>query len=149
MHKIFKSLLLLSVICFPLLAGAQFYHDAAGIRVGTSIAGSYKWFFKGEQAIEAIGGFRIGQGVTIAGLYQYHMDIGFNTQFDWYFGGGAVIGLYNVGHPMRFSGGLLGNVGIEYTFRQAPINVSIDYQPVLGYAPSYYETAFTARYVIR
>lgn len=147
MIKKIALLLLLCGLGFNL--SAQYYQQSIGIRMGTAFAATYKNQVNYPHAFEIISGFRLnnGRAFTLAGLYQYHWNLGVNTQWDWFLGAGGVTGFYTATREKtKFGGGLLLNAGIQYTFRLTPVTVSLDYQPVIGTDLSYAEGAFSVRY---
>lgn len=108
---------------------------------------TWKQVVVGPHGVEGQLGLRLDQGISLAALYEYHLDIGFDTGFDAYGGGGPVIGVYYIGRENAvFGAGIAAIVGIEYTFRLAPIAVGVDYQPVLGYKSSYIQAGVNLRY---
>jgi hypothetical protein len=72
------------------------------------------------------------------GLYEFHYDIEGAPGLKWYIGPGAHLGFYNDRYYDRryYNGdgsgsyvGLDGVLGLDYKFDQAPINLSLDWQP--------------------
>jgi hypothetical protein len=149
-RRIFKILvinLLITVgLLLPNLIEAQYYERVIGARAGSTAGLSYKQVFAKRQAIEGIVGLRLGRGVTLSALYEYHFDIGFDSGFDWYVGGGLTSGWFFDQSPSRFGAGVMAVAGIEYTFRPWPINISIDYMPILGYRSTALSGAASLRY---
>ncbi len=123
---------------------AQYYEHAIGFRAGTSFEASYKRFIffepKIQQAVEGLIGYHLdawdkkNNGFVIEGLYLVHLDLGFNTQFSGFAGGGAYMGIYTeTGKPLFFGGGFTLATGISYTFTHVPISLSVDWKPIFGY----------------
>lgn len=103
--------------------GAKFY--PGGITV--------KHFIKSNAALEGIGYFW-ERGTRITGLYEFHGNITNAPGLKWYVGPGAHIGFYN---SKYYNGGtsigIDGVLGLDYKFKGAPINMSIDWQPSLEF----------------
>jgi hypothetical protein len=126
---------------FAVTAQAQDYNSAIGLRLGYPVSVSYKNFLGGgSNAIEVFAGFRSYAGYgwfNIGGLYQVHKPIGGAEGLSWYFGGGASAFFWNYDSGFvfgdeddsSFSLGLLGNLGLDYKFSGAPINISLDWVP--------------------
>lgn len=104
------------------------YKTALGVKFyPTGI--TLKTFIKPSTALEFIGYF-YNRGSRITGLYEYHGEINNAYGLRWYVGPGAHVAFYNANN---FNGnqtvGLDGILGLDYKFRGAPINISIDWQP--------------------
>ncbi|EJF52820.1 hypothetical protein SapgrDRAFT_1095 [Saprospira grandis DSM 2844] len=153
-------------ICFCLFMGfsslsAQHYDQAIGLRGGTSFQLSYKEFFSyypsPQMAWEVLVGVHIDErrrsftnGYVVEGMWYYHRDIGFNTNFSAYGAAGLHMGVYTpVGEKRRFGAGLAIALGAEYTFNFTPVNIALDWKPVLG-SPrsSLLRGALTIRYIL-
>ena len=132
MRKVLFAVLLFS---FTLSANAQnnstgssTYRTALGVKVWDGAGISFKHFLAGRNALELIGYFW-NQGTRITGLYEIHGPISGATGLQWYIGPGAHIGLYNTNHGDGAIIGIDGVLGLDYKFRGAPINISLDWQP--------------------
>lgn len=143
MQTMYKIMLICGVLMSTTSAFAQYYDHVIGVRGGTSVELSYKRFVAYypsiQQAVEGLIGFQFDErrrsqnGYIIEGLYHLHMDVGFNTGFSAFVGGGLYTGVYT--EPAikpRWGGGVTGLIGMEYTFTHAPVNISIDWKPFLG-----------------
>lgn len=145
---------------------AQDYTSAIGLRLGYPLSVSYKHFLGGgSNAIEAFAGFRSYSGYgwfNIGALYQVHKPIPDVEGLSWYFGGGASVFFWNYDNGFVFgdkndsttSIGILGNLGLDYKFVNAPINLSLDWVPaffVNGYASGFGGGygALSVRYVLK
>ncbi|MFN7119665.1 MAG: hypothetical protein ACK4TA_22915 [Saprospiraceae bacterium] len=133
---------------FHTVANAQNYTSAIGLRLGYPLSVSYKHFLNENGAIEAFGGFRSYAGYgwfNVGGLYQHHKPIADVEGLSWYFGGGASVYFWNydndfIGADASTSFGILGNLGLDYKFADAPINVTLDWVPaffVNGYGSGF------------
>ncbi len=104
------------------------YETALGVKVWDGGGISLKHFFSGNNAGEFIGYFW-RQGFRITGLYEIHGDFNGAPGLKWYIGPGAHIGFYNNRNGNGSFVGIDGVLGLDYKFRGAPINMSIDWQP--------------------
>lgn len=123
---------------------AQYYDSSLGLRAGTSMQASYKRFLfydptHIQQSIEGLFGVQLDlinrqkNGYILEALYNVHRYLGFDTGFSAYAGAGLFGGIYTeIGQPNRFGGGITGTIGLEYTFKLVPINISLDWRPFLG-----------------
>jgi hypothetical protein len=104
------------------------YKTALGVKVWDGGGISFKQFVNGNNALELIGYFN-NRGTRITGLYEIHGPITGATGLQWYIGPGAHIGFYNTKYGDGVFAGLDGVLGLDYKFKGAPINMSIDWQP--------------------
>lgn len=147
MKQIIGTTLLFSALAFNGMAqsngstyttalGAKFYPGGITLK-----------HFSGEnKALEAIGYFW-RDGFRVTGLYEIHGDFKDVEGLKWYIGPGVHIGAWNENwrnrYPNRDGGvaiGIDGVLGLDYKFKGAPINMSIDWQPsfnLIGY--TYFE----------
>lgn len=117
------GILLLSATC-----QAQTYDHAGGVRAGYTSGLSYKGFFlHSMNAMELDLGYN-RHGLSIAGLYEIHIDPFRSKRWLAYFGGGVFGGKWDE----DFSMGLVAVVGIEYTLRKTPLNFGLDWRPMLN-----------------
>ncbi len=167
--KNLKSLLtgLAAMLIINLSMKAQYFDNALGARVGTDFMLTYKQFFlydpDPQLAFEVMAGFQLDErilnkkanviqtnGYVLQGLCYYHLDLGFDTGFSGFAGLGPFMGIYTPqGEKIRFGGGLALALGASYTFTHIPLDLSIDWMPILG-SPrlSLARGALTLRYVI-
>lgn len=146
------------VIVLSILAAvnAQDYKTGIGIRAGFSSGLTIKHFIKQKAAFEGLLKTR-WQGFDITGLYEIHNEAFDVRQLKWYYGGGAHIGFYNGNNVSWGTNGIAytiigidGILGIEYTFSEIPVNIGIDWKPVLnliGYSGLWSEGALSFRFV--
>lgn len=137
-----KKYLFLSILIALLSLGglqAQRYTTAIGLRAGYGLGISYKSYIKPKVVFEGILSVR-WRGMGLTGLVQRHRSIPGVPGMQWYYGGGVHAGYWNditTERPL-FSGqssvilGLDGVIGIEYTFAEIPINVSLDWIPMVN-----------------
>jgi hypothetical protein len=109
-------------------ANSSTYKNALGVKLWDGGGITYKHFFDGQNAGELVG-FLGRQGVRITGLYEIHKPINSVEGLQWYIGPGAHVGFYNT----KFGGGSFigidGVLGLDYKLNDAPINLSLDWQP--------------------
>jgi hypothetical protein len=147
--NVFLSLGLVLVLSFSMQA--QDYKSAIGGKLGYGLVASYKKFFSEKTGVDFYGGLHWSSGF-IAGLnYSIHNNINEVENLRWYYGGGAVIASYAAGTEL----GVSGNIGLEYTFEEIPLNISVDYVPTINIIkPKNYDIfrgnygALTARYIL-
>ncbi|MGE4586075.1 MAG: hypothetical protein AB7D05_01900, partial [Mangrovibacterium sp.] len=136
MKKIMLAMALVIAVGFQ--GKAQDYDTGIGLRAGSFSGLTVKHFLSQSHAVEGILSSR-WEGIDLAGLYEYHQPA-FNTPgLNWYCGVGAHIGFWDGDHSHwdydddnRAILGINGIIGIEYNFAEAPINLSIDWMPVLN-----------------
>ncbi len=104
------------------------YKTALGVKVWDGGGISFKHFLTGKNAIELIGYFW-NRGIRITGLYEIHGSITGAPGLLWYIGPGAHVGFYNSKYGDASFIGLDGVLGLDYKFKRAPINISLDWQP--------------------
>jgi hypothetical protein len=126
---------------FSAEAQSQSYGTGIGLRSGVSNGLTVKHFISNNAAMEGILHTR-WQGLVITGLYEVHQDIEEVRGLRWFYGGGAHVGSWNGNRDPRwadsnFNGatvfGIDGIIGLDYIFRNAPINLSLDYKPALNF----------------
>ncbi|MHB8206812.1 hypothetical protein [Mucilaginibacter sp.] len=120
--------------------GGQDYKTAVGLKFGPFESGiSIKYFPTSDVSYEGLIGFR-NHGVVFTGLYELNQEAFNVPALKFYYGFGAHIGAVGKGEIDNFNGGeyynsshiLLGAdgvVGLEYTFPQTPIAISLDLDP--------------------
>lgn len=129
MHKyILIFILVISSFCSS-TAQDDNYINVIGLRGGNPTGVTYKHFIGRYSVIEGIAGISFSYndpkklGFAVTGLYEYHIYL--TEGLNLYGGGGMSIG----GGKDLFilNADVIG--GLEYTFYNFPINVSIDYKP--------------------
>ena len=114
---------------------SQDYKTALGVKFYPG-AVSLKHFIKPNAALEGLGYFW-NRGSRITGLYEFHGDINGAAGLKWYVGPGAHVGFYNTKYGGGSSFGIDGVLGLDYKFKGAPINMSVDWQPSFEFNGSY------------
>ena len=110
---------------------SSYYNTAIGIKFYPG-ALSVKHFLGESAALEGLAYFH--RGLRITGLYEIHYKIGNVEGLNWYIGPGAHIGFFDNQYGGGVSVGVDGVLGLDYKFIQAPINLSLDWQPSFEFA---------------
>ncbi len=118
---------------------AQNYTSLAGLRLGTPLSISYKTIIKENKAIEGYLGTRGKDGyrfVNLSGAYQIiePLDLWGVEELYYYYGAGASIYFWSFeeeGNNQSLSPGFQGYLGLEYTFADRPINITLDWRPTI------------------
>ncbi len=140
---------------------AQNYTGSLGLRLGAYNGITYKGFINEKAAIEVYGTFRSYSSsysfITATGLYEIHNAISNAGGLKWYYGGGITAGFYSFDKTYLGSNntstifGITGVLGLEYVFKELPINVSLDWSPTYyfssgsGFTGDYF--ALSVRYI--
>ena len=145
MKKKIFAVVILILICMSTYAQRldQNYTTALGVKVwGQAEAGiSLKHFLPTKNhALEGIGYFWY-HGVRFTGLYEFHFDFYEAPGLKWYVGPGAHLGFYNDNYRDQYVDngregafvGIDGVLGLDYKFKNAPINISLDWQPSIEF----------------
>lgn len=163
-QSIMKKLILtlVVVVCCVFAAQSQDYKSAIGLRLGYPLSVSYKTFISDPGAIEVFAGFRSYAYLgwfNVGAMYEHHLPIASVSGLKWYFGGGAAVYFwhYDNGYPdadSNTSFSILGNLGLDYKFASAPVNLSVDWVPTFflngygdGFAGGY--GALSVRYTLK
>jgi len=146
---------------FTIGGNAQPYNTSAGIRLGLFNGLTVKHFIEPDRALEGLLSWR-WDGFVVTGLYEFQKPLNIEgvSNLDWYIGGGAHIGFwgannYYYGPADRVNsytvGGLDFILGMEYTFDEVPITLSLDWKPAFNiFGDSHWwgdGGAFSVRYV--
>jgi len=142
-----KKFVIVTVILFAMIstqaqsrsANSSSYRTALGVKVWDGGGISLKHFFD-KNAGELIGYF-YGHGFRLTGLYEIHGPISGAPGLQWYVGPGVHIGFYDGHHGhhdydydhSHTHVGIDGVLGLDYKFRGAPINISLDWQPAFEF----------------
>jgi hypothetical protein len=130
---------LLVILLFVLFSGitmnAQDYKTSLGLRAGYPYGLTIKHFLNENNAVEGILASNYGGFVATVLLQNEHWT-GFYPALNWYWGLGAHIGFWDAGANRyvnsTYSGsviGIDGVLGLEYTFDEIPLNLSVDIVP--------------------
>ncbi len=129
MKKYIVLLFALALIQFELRAqdNSEYYSTAIGVKMFPGSI-SLKKSIGGGNYLEGLAAFW-NKGFRATLLYEVHNEMGVDG-LRWYYGGGAHLGFYN---PKYYSGstliGIDGVLGLDYKIRNAPLNISLDWQP--------------------
>ena len=133
MKKVLFSLLL-ATIAFSGSLLAQDYKFALGIRLSNasptiSNAVSGKYFINHQDALEGLVSF--GNRFGIGLLYEKHKPLAGESGFQWFYGFGGYVG-FQGGDTYLGPSGVL---GLDYKFKDVPLNLSLDWKPELDIIP--------------
>ena len=136
------SITLILIVTVSFAVHAQDYRTSLGLRAGLPVGVTLKHFLSDRNAVEGILASRWG-GFLITGLYEIEHWTGEYPALNWYWGFGAHLGTWTRGYNPRLDAayngaviGIDGIVGVEYTFDQIPLNLSLDLMPslnIIGY----------------
>ncbi|MCD4768836.1 MAG: hypothetical protein K8R35_01545 [Bacteroidales bacterium] len=138
-----RLLITLTILAFiTITAGAQDYRTAIGLRGGYPANGvTIKHFLNTSNAVEGILATSHG-GFVVTALYENEHWTGEYPGLNWFWGFGAHIGFWdsnpyidNVDVSTVLGADFI--LGLEYTFDEIPLNLSIDLLPsvnLLGYS---------------
>ena len=115
---------------------AQNYKTAVGARIGYPLTLSGKYFINESIAVEGNLGLRAFSGyswiaLSAAGLKHKPLDV--LDGLNWYYGAGLSVYFWRFDQITTLSSssslGLQGYVGLDYTFKKTPINITLDWTP--------------------
>jgi len=155
-----KKLIICSLTVFLLgfgTANSQNYQTAVGVRFGGIASGiTLRHFVSGNGALEGLLSFR-AHTFIITGLYESFHEFPNAPGLSWYWGGGAHIGFYESGYrygyfyekhhdkvividdydsAVSFGGDFI--LGLDYKFKGAPVDISLDVKPMVDFVPGLY-----------
>jgi hypothetical protein len=137
----------------------QNYNSAIGVRLGGLASGiSLKHFVSGNGALEGLLSFH-SHTFIITGLYESYHAFPNAEGLAWFWGGGAHIGFYGTDYryggwyydkhhhkvlevdddydsSVSFGGDFI--IGLDYKFKNAPVNLSLDVKPMIDLIPGVY-----------
>jgi len=134
-----KTLIILVIaIAASSLAKSQDYKTSLGLRAGVPYGVTIKHFLNKTDALEGILASRY-QGFVITGLWENEHWTGKYPGLNWYWGLGAHVGFWDLGNNPNLDAtesgavfGVDGVVGLEYTFDDFPLNLSLDLLPTVN-----------------
>jgi hypothetical protein len=136
LHILRKIILIALIVFAAFSAGAQSkstrgytYRTALGVKVWDGGGISLKHFFDGTLNAGELIAYFWSHGVRFTGLYEIHGNFSGAPGLKWYIGPGAHIGFYDTKWGDGAFAGIDGVLGLDYKFKGAPINMSIDWQP--------------------
>jgi len=137
-----KKFLITCLFAFSLasIGIAQDYNTGIGLRAGFDQGLTVKHFIGTKSALEGILATR-WRGFEITGLYEIHNQAFKAERLKWYFGFGGHVGFWNGDHATWGEPGVSytvigidGILGLEYSFREVPINLGIDWKPSYNFS---------------
>jgi len=112
---------------------SQDYSTAIGIKFYPTALSVKHFVNDGDAAIEGLGYFW-DYGFRLTGLYEFHHDISGVDGLKWYIGPGVHFTAYGSRHYNGGSTiGVDGVLGLDYKFEDAPVAISVDWQPSLEF----------------
>jgi len=137
-EKTMKKIVLTLSIIIGIITLSKAQDNAIGVRLGYGAEFSFqKNRLVGTERIEFDLGFAFERGLNGAVIYQWTWDLShcICDGFQWYLGAG---GAFRYWHEEKENdyfniGGVL-QVGIEYTFPTVPIQLSLDYRPIVYFS---------------
>lgn len=118
-------------------SGSQPYSSAFNGRIelnsNTTFLGvTYKHYTDAFKSYEIMALTDFDNGIEFYGQYQYNgMIPDFPPKLRWFIGGGAHVGTWS-GWNDDLIIGLNGILGVEYTFDEIPLNLGLDWKPLLN-----------------
>lgn len=162
-----KKLIFSLVIMFACSAAySQNYKSAIGLRLGYPASISLKTFLNEKAAVEAYVGYRRYASyvnfLTVGALYEIHTPIADVDGLSWYYGFGASVYFWNYDDVFfandnynNLNVGIMGALGLDFKFPNAPLNLSVDWVPAFVIGDAYRSGfrgdvgALSARYVFK
>jgi len=133
MKRLLVAFLFATVFLFVQKASGQNYRFGIGVRLSNatptlnnSITGKY--FVTDQTAVEGIVSF--GARFGLGALLEIHKPLNLEG-LTWMYGAGAYIGFEDKNTYL----GPTGMLGLDYKFKDAPINLSLDWKPELDIIP--------------
>ena len=138
-----KKLVITSLFAFCLVSIglAQDYKTGIGLRGGFENGLTIKHFTREKSAYEFILASR-WRGFEVTGLYEVHNQAFDVERFKWFVGFGGHVGSWNGDYTYRYWGeqgtnytvaGIDGILGLEYSFKEVPFNLSLDWKPAFNF----------------
>ncbi len=133
MKRIFIVIAILTTL--TLTSSGQDYRTSLGLRAGLPYGLTVKHFLGKYNALEGILASKWG-GFVITGLYENEHWTGEYPGLNWFWGFGAHVGFWDAGRNPNIDATYVGSVigadailGLEYTFDEIPLNLSLDLLP--------------------
>jgi hypothetical protein len=140
-----KKYILILIFFSSIGVYAQDYQNAIGIRGGITQGITFKHFFKTADAGDFVGAFYRG-GMYVMALYERHQfDIFDVDNLAFFYGGGLHVGYFDGNSNLNWFSdpeqwgsyhvvfGVDLVVGVEYTFDEIPLNISLDIKPAVNF----------------
>lgn len=138
MRKFYLSLLF--IVCFfPKKSWTQNYDSAVGLRLGAPLSLSYKKIIQENKALEGYIGTRGKNGyryVNFTATYHIIQPIDFLDLEELYYYYGVGVSIYSwsyeqEGPNQSVTPGIQGQLGLEYTFTDQPLNLTLEWTPTI------------------
>jgi len=130
-----RIIIVFMLAVLSLASYGQDYRTSLGLRAGLPYGLTVKYFLNKHNALEGVLAAR-WQGVIVTGLYENEHQTGKYPGLNWFWGLGGHIGFWgadeNPNLEPTYSGSVIGVdaiLGIEYTFDEIPLNLSLDILP--------------------
>jgi hypothetical protein len=134
------------------------YKKAIGVKMYPR-AITYKSFLTNSKAIEVLGYFTL-DGFRTTIMIEKYSAFANTEQLSWYIGYGGHLGIWseewkknNPNHKAGIAVGVDGILGLDYKIKNAPLNLSIDWQPSFNFVgSSYFESGWAGlgiRYTLK
>ncbi len=154
--------LVIAMLLVVTVSQAQDYKSAIGGKLGYGLIATYKTFLNESSAIDVFGGIRWG-GIAAGAYYLKHKPISSVDRLQWYWGFGGSFTTWDYGVPgldNYYELGISGVLGLDYSFDDLPLNLSVDWAPTFVVADSWDYTgsynrfrggygALSARYILK
>jgi hypothetical protein len=137
--KLKLTFLTIGILICQLSTAQNNYKTALGLRAVPGAGFTVKHNLNSKASIEGILGTR-WRGVHLTGLYQVNYPVFTEPGFRFYMGAGAHIGFWNGRYNPWWDEkdeshavfGIDGQIGLEYTFNEIPLNLSVDWKPAIN-----------------
>ncbi len=124
---------------------AEGYRSAIGVKMFPG-AISFKKFTQNNKAFEAIGYITL-DGLSLSLLKEFYAPVNDVDQLTWFYGYGGHLGIWsdefkrtNLGTSnSNIAVGFDGIIGLDYKIKNAPINLSFDWQPSFSIIQAYFK----------
>ena len=121
------------------------YTKAIGVKMFPG-AISYKKFVQNNKAFEAIGYITL-DGLSLSVVKEFYAPVKEVDQLTWFYGYGGHLGIWsdefkrtNLGTSnSNIAVGFDGIIGLDYKIKNAPINLSFDWQPSFSIIQAYFK----------
>ena len=141
MKQITIFLFFMAFMSLAMSTQAQEFKSAVGVRFGSPMSVSYKYFLNESSAVEVYAGTRGSRNFginwrwySVSAAYQIHKPLNvFDIDgLNYYYGLGATAFFWNYDFDTDFNStsfGLQGYLGLSYTFTDKRVNLSLDWIP--------------------
>ena len=128
MKKLIFTIIFAFSFIFLNSISAQSYSSAVGVKLGYCLNGTFKKQIKENFYVDIYAGFRT-HFILGGAAVEFHKPIEEVENLYWYYGGGAYFGSYNYNSFSYTFIGINGVLGLDYSFDEIPLNVSVDWMP--------------------